>query len=254
MSTAIVHNDTAQLVRIFVFNHDDIIRLKPCQNHVIAPGENQTVQSQSHTGGMIVATGLANDGYHFSLAIDGFVSVCYLVLHGNSNPLYPMSGLLSSSTAPESTPTSDEPDFSILGLDEVEPVKAPSRAARMEAYNTFYRPWRTVILKSFHGNFLSGLHDRIALSPCQVENDHWVLLDLENGKFAFQKGDDYLKADLNGQLSYASEPKEWEGWKVIHAADGKVAFRSHHGKYLSARDDGTINCVQHLLEWECWSW
>ena len=254
MSTATVHNDTAQLVRIFVFDHDDIIRLKPYQNHVIAPGENQMVQSQSHTPGLIVATGLANDGYHFSLANDGFVSVCYLVLHGDSNPSYPMSGLQSSSTGADGIPASVEAEFSTWGLDGDEPVEAPSRAARMEAYNSLYRPWRTVILKSHHGTFLSGLPDCIVLSPNQFENDHWVLLDLENGKFALQKGDKYLNANENGRMSYASEIQEWERWKVIHAADNKVAFRNHHGMYLSARDDGTVNCVQHLLEWECWSW
>lgn len=128
-STSTVHKDTAQLVCIFVFNQNDIIRLMPCQNHVIAPGKNQSVQSHTHTTGLIVANGLANDGYHFSLANDEFVSVSYLILYGDSNPLYLIAGLQASPEAAESTPSSNEPKFPTWGLDEVKPVEAPFKAA-----------------------------------------------------------------------------------------------------------------------------
>ena len=107
------------------------------------------------------------------------------------------------------------------------------------------------------GNFLSGRHSdgQIKLSSDHGANcKDWTVTAHDNGKYSFQQGDRYLKSEPGHKVSYAYEIGEWEEWTlIVDSADkNKVAFRSHHGTYLSARNDGTVCCMDNLLGWEWW--
>jgi hypothetical protein len=77
----------------------------------------------------------------------------------------------------------------------------------------------------------------------------------ENAIFALQSADGtYLVGWDNGGVSLEQSVQDWARWTKVHTGGGKVALRSLHGTYLSARDRGWIVLTAYSHQgWEEWT-
>lgn len=83
-----VYNDTNGEVRIYTFNYADGLRYVPDQTHDISPGTSQHVEASPHGSGLIVATGVKDEGRHYALGNGQTVNVSSILSHGDNNPSY----------------------------------------------------------------------------------------------------------------------------------------------------------------------
>eukprot|EP01091_Cochliopodium_minus_P010458 TRINITY_DN276_c0_g1_i1.p1 TRINITY_DN276_c0_g1~~TRINITY_DN276_c0_g1_i1.p1 ORF type:complete len:116 (-),score=26.62 TRINITY_DN276_c0_g1_i1:66-413(-) len=58
----------------------------------------------------------------------------------------------------------------------------------------------------------------------------------------------YLRADTNGTVNQTSTVQDWEIWHVEEKGK-KIALKSHHGNYLTV-DGSTIKLGSHPQEWK----
>lgn len=83
-----VYNDTDQEVTIYSFNYADGLRFSPYKTYEIAPGTKQRVEALPHGSGLIVATGVQNDGRHYALGNGHTVNVSTILSQGDNNPFH----------------------------------------------------------------------------------------------------------------------------------------------------------------------
>ena len=77
------------------------------------------------------------------------------------------------------------------------------------------------------------------------------MVNRRNGKFAFRSyHGTYLSAHPDGSVTLADHMECWEEWTKIDLGNGKFALRSCHGTYLSACPDGSLKCEGHQKCWE----
>ena len=82
---------------------------------------------------------------------------------------------------------------------------------------------------------------------------HWYYI--ENDKFFWQseKYKTFVSARENGAITLVADPKEWEIWiKEDHQTYNNWKS-AQFGKYLSARDDRTVNSQPTAGTWERWN-
>ena len=111
----------------------------------------------------------------------------------------------------------------------------------------------TLGLKSVHGKFLSAQKD----GSVEWDKDRygsWEKIKFEQfGKDTFflkSYHDKYLAATPRNRLEWnRRKAKGWEFFKVSQYED-KISLKTIHGKYLSARKDGSAGIADASLTWE----
>lgn len=83
-----VYNDTDQEVTIYSFNYADGLRHVPYKTYEIAPGTEENVEASPHGSGLIVATGVQNNGRHYALDNGHTVNVSTILSQGDNNPFH----------------------------------------------------------------------------------------------------------------------------------------------------------------------
>lgn len=80
---------------------------------------------------------------------------------------------------------------------------------------------------------------------------------LRNRRTAFDRdGHPCLKCHPDGsiQANKFGKADDWEEWTIHTCKDGKVAFQSWTGKYLSAKPDGSVRAdAKEIDSWEKWA-
>ena len=57
----------------------------------------------------------------------------------------------------------------------------------------------------------------------------------------------------NGDFFQSKSMGDWEKFSVIPTGDGKYHIKDCHGKFISARDNGTVSTMPHACAWETFS-
>lgn len=109
-------------------------------------------------------------------------------------------------------------------------------------------------LKSVHGTFLRA-HDsewKVDMVPTRQAWENWYIEDW-GGKVVFKAIHEpgrFLRAHPDGGVDLVDRPQDWESWKPFKNNDGSWSFLSAHGKWLSARQDGSVCSVNDCDAWE----
>ena len=109
-------------------------------------------------------------------------------------------------------------------------------------------------LKSVHGTFLRA-HDsewKVDMVPTRQAWENWYIEDW-GGKVVFKAihtPGRFLRAHPDGGVDLVDRPQDWETWKPFKNNDGSWSFLSVHGRWLSARQDGSVCSVNDCDAWE----
>uniref|UniRef100_A0A914CRZ1 Uncharacterized protein n=1 Tax=Acrobeloides nanus TaxID=290746 RepID=A0A914CRZ1_9BILA len=101
-------------------------------------------------------------------------------------------------------------------------------------------------LKSIHGTLLRAYDSEWKMDMASGEAkdwEHWYVEDW-GGKVVFKaihSPGRFLRGHPDGRVDLVDRPKDWETWKPFKNNDGSGSFLSIHGKWLSARQDGSVS-------------
>jgi len=153
-------------------------------------------------------------------------------------------------------------------------VTAVTQCQEWETWQQMFSPDGRHGFMSFHGKYLS-VDQGGGVTASKTQFMDWEKFRITGGSQpAYQPAaqQPYIPQQQGGQQSFfqtahgkfirvhpdnrvdgeSGNMQEWERITIQQMPNGRVTLRSHHGSYLSGRDNGSVTAVTQCAEWETW--
>jgi len=108
-------------------------------------------------------------------------------------------------------------------------------------------------IKNYHGKYHTAIDDNDTFRHAR-HIQSWEIYEVVvhgDDKLSFKSvHGTYLMAHENGSVCQSGNCSGWEAFRIEHLEGSVVALKTHHGTYLSANQDGTLSQARKVRGWE----